>query len=165
MRAFRLSVTACLLLGMMLVSSVMGSHASQPQSTTIRWDIASLPGGNPPIMPGGVAYARAEDGSTIKLTGSGTFDLETSFLVSGGGTWEIYDADSNLTTQGTYQAERFVSFEPAPGNLPVPANMDKIGNPADARAGLAILQIKYNDGSRGILPRTGSHGARVAERR
>jgi hypothetical protein len=38
----------------------------------------------------------------------------------------------------------------APGT-PNPANIDNIGNPADARAGLAVLSIRYSDGSRGIL--------------
>ena len=43
---------------------------------------------------------------------------------------------------------RLVRFDVAPGTL-TPA--DAIGNKADARAGLAVLSVRYSDGSRGVL--------------
>ncbi len=41
-----------------------------------------------------------------------------------------------------------VRFDLAPGSF---ALDDRIGNAADARAGLAILELRYSDGSKGIL--------------
>ena len=150
MRVTRMTVTACLLTGLMLALSAMSVGVAQAQATHFRWDIVSLSNSGPAILPGGVAYGVASDGSIIKLTGSGTFDLEVAYLVEGGGQWATYDADDNVTGQGTYTVTGLVRFDVAPGTLPAGIE-DKISNPANARAGLAALEIKYNDGSQGIL--------------
>ena len=42
-----------------------------------------------------------------------------------------------------------MSYVVAPGTFPLAH--DNIGNPADVRAGLAVLKISYNDGSDGVL--------------
>ncbi len=121
----------------------------------VRWDIISI---NPPadltLDPGGIASALANDGSTITLTGSGTFVAPaggggTSSAVTGGGTWAT--AGPIGVDSGTYTVTGLVRWEEAPGTLPSPPVIDDIGNAADARSGLVVLRIAYSDGSRGIL--------------
>src|SRR5262249_52533382 len=53
------------------------------------------------------------------------------------------------TGNGNYRVTALVIFTLAPGTPPLPH--DNIGNLADNRAGLAILRIKYSDGSKGTL--------------
>ena len=125
---------------------------------TVRWDIISVI----PILgsPGGVAFARGNDGSTIRLTGSGTFIVSpepgvTLGNVTGGGTWQTFTGSAAgvpgtvPAASGTYIVTGLVHWEPAP-TAPPPA-VDPIGNPAEAASGLAVLRISYSDGSRGIL--------------
>ena len=42
-------------------------------------------------------------------------------------------------------------WEKSSGLFPFPPASDLIGNPAKASAGLAVLRIKYSDGSLGVL--------------
>ena len=65
--------------------------------------------------------------------------------MTGGGTWETVD-DS-----GTYEVTRLVSWVVAPGMVPSPPLTDTFGDPADTRAGLAVLTIVYSDGGVGVL--------------
>jgi hypothetical protein len=117
--------------------------------TVVRWDIINVVAGT--ISAGGHASAKANDGSSITVTGSGTFQAAAgSDDVTGGGTWQTFDPVGNPTASGDYTVTRLVRFEVARGT-PNPANTDNIGNAADARAGLAVLSIRYSDGSGGIL--------------
>lgn len=135
-----------------LVSSIITSTTSAAApGDTIRWNIVNV---SPTLVvdAGGQASARAEDGSKITLTGSGTFRIdELSNNVTGGGTWETHDLNGNLTGSGTYRVLRNLRFDFAPGSLPSPPFTDNIGNNADARAGLAFLRIVYSDGTPGVL--------------
>jgi hypothetical protein len=129
------------------------------QAQHVRWDIASVSPPFPPgdITAGGSASAAAGDGSTITLTGTGTFVAPasgkgSSSAATGGGTWEIFPSGSTTASaSGTYQVERLVRFDEAPGSLAGLPLTDLIGNPEDAHAGLAILAIDYSDGDRGVL--------------
>jgi hypothetical protein len=114
---------------------------------TIRWDITTVTAG-PTISPGGSGSALATEALPLKitLTGSGTFDPGDDDEVTGGGTWTTFDEDGQQTGSGTYQVTELVAWHEAPGSLPPAAN-DTIGRAADARAGLAVLQIRYSDGS------------------
>ena len=115
------------------------------QNSLMRWDIVSIDFGTGTVSAGGVASAFANDDSEITLTGSGTFRSNPGKpqAVTGGGTWET------ATGGGTYEVTGFVSFVVAPGTFPLAH--DNIGNPADARAGLVVLKISYDDGSDGVL--------------
>jgi hypothetical protein len=126
-------------------AGTLPATAAGSQNALMRWDIISVDFVTLTASPGGVASAFANDGSEITLTGSGTFRSNPgrSQAVTGGGTWET------STGSGTYEVTGFVSFVVAPGTFPLPN--DNIGNPADARAGLAVLKISYNDGSDGVL--------------
>jgi len=117
----------------------------------MRWDIISVDFATGTLSAGGVASARANDGSKITLTGSGTFRSNPGNPqdVAGGGTWETFDAAGTSTGSGTYTVTEFVSFVLAPGTPPLPH--DNIGNRADSRAGLVAVEIAYSDGSGGIL--------------
>ncbi len=118
-----------------------------------QWDIIhlSLTGGTTlTINAGGTAAAQAEDGSTITLTGSGTFTVGDDG-VTGGGTWQTVAADGvTMTGMGNYLVTRLIRFVVAPGFLPTGA-IDGIGTPANSHSGLLHLRIDYDDGSKGIL--------------
>lgn len=116
----------------------------------MRWDIVSIDFQKLTISEGGLASARAEDNSRITLTSSGTFAAFDPSNVGGGGEWTITDAGGNVTGSGTYSVVSLVSFQGAPGTPPAPL-MDLIGDRADARAGLALLRIEYDDGTLGTL--------------
>lgn len=133
------------------------------KGTRYRWDIVNLGFSGLPGTPlcakeGGQASSRARGagdapGSRITLTGSGTFrdGRECSKKVTGGGTWTIAQGTPPGTPPaggGTYKVVHFVSFELAPGTIPV---ADCIGNAADARAGRLTVTIRFDDGSEGVL--------------
>ncbi len=137
-----------LLLIMVAASTALGQ-------VRIRWDIISLdPSTTPPtINPGGVAGALANDGSLIKLTGSGFFFGAADAFgtpdarVGGGGTWATSGPIG--VASGTYRVlERLIWRQP-PG-APAPG-IDNIGDLADARPGFVVLKIAYSDGSKGTL--------------
>jgi len=121
------------------------------QNVRMRWDIVSINFATGTASAGGVANARANDGSKITLTGSGTFNPTAGKLqhVTGGGTWKTFAPDGSVTGSGPYQVTGFVSFTKTPGTFPLPH--DNIGNPAKARAGFLVVNIAYSDGSDGVL--------------
>ena len=120
-----------------------------------QWDIIHLSTLPPPTttLPGGKASACAVPScaNMITLTGSGTFRSNPGKPqdVTGGGTWTTVGAGAG---SGTYEVTGFVSFVLAPGFLPSPPFTDGVtGVAADARSGLAVLQIAYSDGETGVL--------------
>ena len=134
------------------------SFRGAPRSArlTFRWDIVSDDFSARPVTVsmGGKATASASDDSKITLTGAGTFGGRPT-NVTGGGSWQIADANGNQTGSGTYKVKSLVAFVVAPGTFGDPtgrfALADQIGNSADAHAGLAVLRVAYSDGSQGIL--------------
>lgn len=127
------------------------ARASEHHRGEVRWDIIHFTSFNPPtVEAGGRSSALAENRSKIALTGSGTFVVGDSEEVTGGGTWEVSDESGQLTGSGTYWVIRLVRFDVAPGR-PGRTLVDRIGDVADLRAGLAYLRIRYSDGSDGIL--------------
>ncbi|MBI3659556.1 hypothetical protein HY230_03685 [Candidatus Acetothermia bacterium] len=143
------------LIGALVVLTALGNAGQSSlaqQTTKFRWDLVSIQGSNPPTLEaGGVAFALANDGSTLKLTGSGTFDQANPTVVTGGGDWTSFNPDGNETGKGTYKVTGLVRFQEAPGKIPTGALNDKIGTIADARAGLVALRIAFSDGSEGVL--------------
>ena len=159
------------LAGVALISLALGCERGTPASTVLaaktaglspnfsasasnhhmRWDIISVDFGTGTVSAGGVASARANDGSKITLMGSGTYRSNPGNPqdVTGGGTWQTFDASGGATGSGTYTVTGFVSFTLAPGTFPL--SHDNIGNEADVRAGLLVVQIAYSDGSEGTL--------------
>jgi hypothetical protein len=139
----------------MLSSKAAGSSPSFSASASnhhMRWDIISVDFGTGTVSAGGVASARANlDLSKITLTGSGTFRSNSGNPqdVTGGGTWQTFNASGVSTGSGTYTVTGLVSFILAPGTFPL--SHDNIGNEADVRAGLLVVQIAYSDGSEGTL--------------
>jgi hypothetical protein len=121
----------------------------------MRWDLISVTNFSPvTIVAGGKDSAKANDGSQITLTGTGTFlsSGENIQGVTGGGTWTTLAADgATVTGSGTYIVTELVSWEEAPGTAT--GSVDKIGDGtlADNRGGLAVFRIRYSDGSRGVL--------------
>ena len=118
--------------------------------TAYRWDITNvLPvNGVPTISAGGSAYALAADLTSIQIKGQGTFGGGAA--PTGGGSWTITSVTGTPIAKGTFTVTGLVQFVPANGSEP-PAFVDTIGNKADARSGLAVLRIKYSDGSSGTL--------------
>ncbi len=118
-------------------------------SPTIRWDTISLTlqSGVPTINPGGSDFALAADHTTIQISGHGTFTVPGA-PVTGGGVWAT--SGPSGTASGHFTVLGLVKFDVAPGSLP-PGIVDNIGDPANARSGLAILRVGYQDNSQGIL--------------
>jgi hypothetical protein len=114
----------------------------------MRWDLLDLDFATGQACAGGKAWATAEDGSSITLTGTGTFRSNPGKPqdVTGGGTWT---AIGSTTGSGTYEVVGFVSYVLAPGVFP--PITDCIGDKRDVRAGLAHFRIAYNDGDTGVL--------------
>src|SRR5712692_5907686 len=118
----------------------------------MRWDIISVDFGTGTVSAGGVASARANlDLSKITLTGSGTYRSNPGNPqdVTGGGTWQTFNASGGSTGSGSYTLTGLVSFTMAPGTFPLPH--DNIGNSADAGSGLLVVRVAYSDGSEGTL--------------
>jgi hypothetical protein len=117
-----------------------------------QWDIIHLTLSPTTTHPGGLASACAAGATPcanmITLTGSGTFRSNPGHPqdVTGGGNWTTVGAGAG---SGTYEVTGLVSFVVAPGSLsPV---IDGVGVAADARSGLAVLQVAYSDGETGVL--------------
>src|SRR5437899_6398400 len=68
----------------------------------MRWDIVSINFATGTASAGGIASSRANDGSKITLTGSGTFRSNPGNPqdVTGGGTWQTYDASGGSHGNG-----------------------------------------------------------------
>jgi hypothetical protein len=127
-------------------TAVFADEGDKGEETRVRWDLVSIDFVKGTISAGGRASAIAQDGSTLTLTGSGTFEPGDPDDVTGGGTWI---ATGSVTGSGTYEVERLLSFISAPGAFP--PLKDLIGDPADATAGLAFLQIGFSNEQRGVL--------------
>jgi hypothetical protein len=141
-----------------VLSLFSGVARGDEDSLKIRWDIQHYP--NLVLQPGGEAFADAANRSKIRLTGSGTFKIRLTSSgtfktdrddVTGGGTWETFNASKALTGGGSYRVLNLVSWYVAPGTLPCPPVTDVIAPCADARAGLAVLKIQYSHGGVGKL--------------
>ena len=135
-------------------------QAALAQASHVQWDIISLTfdpdTGAPIASSGGIASARAVDGSMITMTGTGTFvapagGAGSNASATGGGTWEIIDAAENWEGSGMYWVTGLVRWDREPTGALPPGVGDAIGNPEERSAGLAVLRIQYDDGSRGIL--------------
>jgi len=121
----RCSLALLLLLPLLVVAITRGDA-----ETELKWTVF----GNVPAL--------ANDGSIIRIGGTGSFVVDEPNNVTGGGTWATLDSSGTTPTSGTFQVTSLVEFDPAPGTVP--------GAPK-LRAGLAFLQITYSDGTRGIL--------------
>src|SRR2546426_9842580 len=145
------------LAGVALISLALGCERGNPVSTMLawrpaglspnfsasasnqhmRWDIISVDFGTGTLSASGMASARANlDLSKITLTGSGTFRSNPGNPrdVTGGGTWQTFDASGGPTGRGRQPGAGFGRFTLAPGTPPPPH--DKNGNPAGAPAGV-----------------------------
>lgn len=135
-------------------------QAALAQASHVQWDIISLTfdpvSGAPIASSGGIASARAADNSMITMTGTGTFvapagGAGSNASATGGGIWEIIDAAENLEGSGMYWVTGLVRWDREPAGVLPSVVVDAIGNPDERSAGLAVLRIQYDDGSRGIL--------------
>lgn len=146
-------IVLCTALSLMICSS---AARAQDENRFFRWDIVTINFAAGTLNAGGVASARATDGSRITLTGTGAFRAKArpfgATLLGGGGqgggTWTTRNAAGTVTGSGTYEVTEYVSFVGAPGTPP--GLTDLIGGGA-GRAGLVTLRIRYSDGSQGIL--------------
>ncbi len=127
------------------VVGIAGVNA-QEEATAYRWDIFKFATRDPySFGEGGIAYAFAQDGTVITLTGSGTFQLDDPAAVTGGGTWITFPEHGlRPTGEGTYTVTELISFVEAPGTIP-PVITDVIGERTDARGGLAVLRVAFAD--------------------
>jgi hypothetical protein len=143
----RLMVIAALFPTLLLAGTAYGD-------TSYRWDIINriVTNGVGTVSAGGSASALANDGSMITVTGSGTFTIGDDDNARGGGTWKTTADNGTVTGMGDYRVVGLVRFTVAPG-VQTTGTIDTIGDGTltDNRAGLAILRVRYDDGSKGIL--------------
>src|SRR3989441_2180733 len=141
------------LVGVGLISLALGCEKGSPASTMLawrhaglspnfsasasnhhmRWDIISVDFGTGTVSASGVASARANvDLSKITLTGSGTYRSNPGNAqdVTGGGTWQTFNASGGGGGSGSYTGARVVGFTFAP--RPIPPPHGKTRNPAAA---------------------------------
>jgi hypothetical protein len=158
-RGWLLASASVLLLSLVTVVSANGA----PAQTRFQWDLVRLgtSGATITVNPGGKASALAQDNSMITVTGSGTFDVQDTDDVTGGGDWTTFAPDgTTVTGKGHYRVTSLIRFEVAPGGLNSSFH-DNTGTLTDIRAGLAYLRIVYededgigvgeDDGTKGIL--------------
>lgn len=157
---FRLKIHRRWLLGIgvvvfpLLLSGALRAH--DDDDVRIRWDIVNIFTANG-ATAGGEASAEANQPTNstpdfrITVKGSGTFPATggPSNDVTGGGSWVVRNRLGVITGSGTFKVTGLVRWDVAPGTFP-PIN-DNIGDRDDARAGLAVLRVRYSDGKRGIL--------------
>ena len=145
--SFKFLVLSTLVLVVLFASGNMIPNVAGA-APTIGWDTISVTvvNGTLTLNPGGSDYALANDLTTIQVSGSGTFG--GGVAPTGGGTWAT--SGPSGTASGTFTVTGLVKFTAAPGSLP-PGVVDNISDPADARSGLAVLVVKYSDGSGGTL--------------
>src|SRR3989454_7596489 len=120
------------LAGVALISLALGCERGTPASTMLasrptglspnfsasasnhhmRWDIVSIDFGTGTASAAGIASARANDNSKITLTGSGEFRSNPGNPqdVTGGGTWQTFDASGGGTGEGGQTATSVVWF-------------------------------------------------------
>jgi hypothetical protein len=131
------------------------SETRAADNNKIRWDIPHNDFTTTPftVSPGGHSSAIANDGTSITLTGSGTFRANSGKPqnVTGGGTWETFDEKDVSTGSGTYEVTGFVSFVLAPAPDPHVPVIDNVCSDCVLHSGLAVLRISYSDGGEGIL--------------
>ena len=136
----------------MVALFAFGNVVPTAAGATFRWDTISLtfPGGVPTVNTGGSDYALAADLTSIQISGHGTFG--GGLPPTGGGTWATSgpSAGPSGSASGTFTVIGLIRFTVAPGSLP-PGFIDNIGANANTRSGLAVLLIKYSDGSGGTL--------------
>jgi hypothetical protein len=99
----------------------------------------------------------AAGGSTITLTGSGFFRKQpatarfSAIAAKGGGNWQTFDSAGTPTGSGTYTVLTGPAFfQQTAGTFPASLT-DSIGNAADARAGMMVVEVEFSDGDRGVL--------------
>jgi hypothetical protein len=139
-----------------LVLVIGSASAAWGGTREVRWDLVRIQEEN--AVVGGVAFAMANDGTLITLTGSGAFVLgghvgSKAHGVTGGGTWETRGLAGQHAARGTYAVTDVVAFEvgpPVPAETALPFN-DLVGDPNDVAAGLLVARIAYSDGTDGIL--------------
>ena len=153
-------------LGAVGVLGALGTPATvfaddEGTGTKVRWDI--IVASSPDTVAGGTAAALARNGFQITMTGSGTFGPEGSADVTGGGNWTTFDPKGATTGTGTYEVTRVVQSSAVLISSVAPSGIDFIGNPADARGGVAVLRIAYSDGTQGVLTVSCRRGAGTAQ--
>jgi hypothetical protein len=134
-------------LGAVGLPSVAFAEGGDQGGGRIRWDLIDLE--FPDVFAGGDDTASAEDGSTLTLTGSGTFRPGHRSEVTGGGNWSTTNPD--VPGSGKYRVTELVSWVRAPGTELGTPLIDHIGNKADGIPGLAVFRIRYSDGLDGTL--------------
>src|SRR5207244_6696091 len=86
----------------------------------MRWDIVSVNFATLTLSAGGVASARANDGSKITLTGSGTYRSNPGNPqdVTVGGTWQTFEPSGGATGTRSSTVDGLESLHLAPGAFP-----------------------------------------------
>jgi len=150
----RIVSAGCIGAAGLILSGLIGtSSVYAAGSESVRWDLIHVDFSTTPltVSPGGTAFASADADNRITFTdSSGTFVAPASGgisgAVTGGGKWETFDGTT--TKSGTYTVIGLVSWQFA--NFTSGPATDLIDSHERAN-GNAILRIRYDDGSEGVL--------------
>ncbi|MCA1701852.1 MAG: hypothetical protein LC808_00690 [Actinobacteria bacterium] len=119
----------------------------------VRWDLPNV--FTPCPTRGGQASAKTVDGATITMRGHGKFPNVRNHCtkdVTGRGTWEITPGTATegcFSGCGTFRVTELLRWVPAPGEFPF--TCDDVGPIEGARAGLAMMRVRYSNGWNGVL--------------
>src|SRR3989441_3390017 len=128
------------------------SFSASASNHHMRWDIISVDFGTGTVSAGGVASARANlDLSKITLTGSGTYRSNPGNPqdVTGGGTWQTFDASGGGGGSGTPIMTGVVRFTLAPGTIP--PSPGKIREEARGPRRPLLVPVAHSGGRHGSL--------------
>jgi hypothetical protein len=104
-------------------------------------------GVSPAQFPGvvmGPAVAMAQDGSTVTITGQGTFNAGPDKSVSGGGDYMIQDASGATVASGIWSATQMLGFVNYGSGTPQ-------GTPPNFYGGQAQMKVSLNGLGGGLL--------------
>jgi len=155
-----------LLVAMLVVAASSVALARSPAQT----DVKPMPFtfhmthyvllGDDPNHPTGVRYkstgkptAKAENGSTIALTGKGGWDPAAA-EVTGGGRYTIINRKGAVIKAGSWRATRFVSFRQLPGWWGIPGFEERgwQGPPGSSSfSGFLTLKVRLHGLGAGVL--------------
>lgn len=156
------SLRVPLLVALVLVCALGSATgaAADSGSTTYQYLIGTGGTTSPPFGPD---VAMASNGSTVTITGSGTFSVPAG-PVSGSGPFVEKNSAGQITASGTWTATRLLSFVSYGNGTPQ-------GLPPNTFGGEALIQVQLSTGPTAVLdvtcllgnPPAGKHeGVRLA---
>jgi len=100
----------------------------------------------------GMDATKASDGSTVVMSGEGSFDPDFR-LADGGGHYRITNGAGELQVEGAWKVLEFLSFERMPGGFPEGFKVEGPPPPAGTviTTGILTMRVELEDHGSGVL--------------